>query len=588
MLALISKWMSPLPNPFHKKQGTSQLARETLPRFLLFSLGNSSFVQLLVVCGIIFPLGGCGGASNGKITRYRVEGKPAPKRRQILRRQINSDPRTLNPMVSYGIPAENVLEDIFTGLTSLGPGGRVRPGIAKNWQISRNGETYTFHLRDNARWSNGKPVVASDFIYAWRREVDPITASDYSQMLTSIDNAKQILAGKVPPSDLGVDAPNPQTLVVHLLRPTPYFLTLLTNPYLYPVYPPALREWGNDWTKPHHLISDGAFMLEAYIPDQRITLVKNRFYWNASHVHLRKVIYYPVADSEDALKRYLDGKLDWTNTFPPKAKEKLERELGPQVVLSPYFGTAMLGINMHKPPFAHDRALRLSLSIALNRKILAKDSTADLGVPAYTLVPPLHDFKPPEPAWRRWPRNIRLAVAKKLYHEAGFSAKDPLVVTLTYPSAGPGLKNFMKTLRNMWREILGAKIKLHAVSWKILISDLQQKKLSLFWYTWFGDYADPYTFLQLLQKGSVLNYGQYDSDRYRNLIVKAESYTRDTNARYRLFKKACIVLNHDAPIVPLYYYVSPHLIKPYVKGWKTNAVDRHLSQYMIIMAHGTR
>ncbi len=503
---------------------------------------------------------------------------------QVLRREISADPRTLDPLLATDVVGFDVLEDLFEGLVTLDEGGNTVPGVAASWQTSADGKTWTFHLRENARWSNGQPVTADDFVYAWRREVNPATGSEYAQALGPIQNAMAIAEGSLPPERLGVEAPDAHTLIVHLRGPTPYLLALLTNCYLFPVYPPAVKQWGDSWTQPGHMISNGAFELSERIINGHITLVKNPYYRDASHVRLSEVIYYPISDEGAIVSQYLAGDLDFTDRFPASQKEWLQKSLGSQLVIAPYFGTGMFSYNLAKPPFQDNPKLRLALNIALDRKILSKYVQRGLGIPAYNIMPPLPGYEAEVPAWAKLSDDQRHALARKLYQEAGYSASHPLEAVLTYPSGGPAVRRYMEALAAMWQMNLGAKIQIYNVEWKVLLQSLQLKQPTFFWSAWIGDFPDPYTFMQLYEKGFGMNYGDYYNPKFDALVEQA-SATQDTAQRYKLFAQAGAILNEDAAYLPLYYLVSTHLIRPYVKGWQTNIMDRNLSQYMYILAH---
>jgi oligopeptide transport system substrate-binding protein len=503
---------------------------------------------------------------------------------QVLNHQIVADPSTLDPSLATGVPAAHVLDDLFEGLVTLSEDGNTIPGVAASWETTADGKTWTFHLRDNARWSNGQPVTANDFVYAWRRQVDPATGSEYAQALAPIQNAMEIAEGKVPPGRLGVDAADQHTLIVHLRGPTPYLLALLTNGYLYPIYQPAVKQWGDNWTQPAHMVSNGPFRLAERVINGHITLLKNPYYWDASHVRLSKVTFYPISDVNAATAQYLAGSLDITNAVNPSQKDWLERTLGDQVVFAPYFGTAMFGYNLTRPPFANNPKLRLALNIALDRDILVKYVQHGIGIPAYNLVPPLRGYDPPIPDWARLPDDQRHALARKLYREAGYSESHPLEVVLTYPSGGPEVRRFMEALAAMWQMNLGAKVQIYNVEWKVFLQSLQLKQPTFYWSGWIGDFPDPFTFMQLYLSGFGMNNGEYHNPRFDALVDQA-SNTQDTAQRYELFRQAGAILNQDAPFLPAYFYESAHLIKPYVKGWHSNIMDRNLSRYMYILAH---
>ena len=503
---------------------------------------------------------------------------------QVLNRHLSADPPTLDPSLATDVVSERVLDDLFEGLVTLGADGRTVPGVATSWDTSADGKTWTFHLRNAARWSDGQPVTANDFVYAWRRQVNPVTASQYAQALAPIENAMEIATGKMPVERLGVEASGPLTLLVHLHAPTSYLLALLTNPYLYPVYEPAVKQWGNAWTQPGHMISNGAFTLSERVINGHITLLKNPQYWDANKVRLARVNYNPVTDSNGAMDQYLAGSLDFTDSVSLTEKDWLQRTLGDQVVFAPYFGTAMFAYNLTKPPFANNPKLRLALNVALDRDVLVKYVDRGIGIPAYNMMPPLAGYDPSVPDWAALSPDARHALARKLYQEAGYSDSHPLETVLTYPSGGPETRRFMEALSAMWQMNLGAKVQIYNVEWKVFLQARQLKQPVLYWNAWIGDFPDPFTFMQLYQTGFDMNDGSYSNPKFDALVDHASSIN-DAAERFRLFHQADSILNEDAPLLPVNFYESGHLIKPYVKGWQSNIMDRNLSRYMYLLAH---
>ncbi len=527
-------------------------------------------------------LTGCGG--NGSlISAPQIEVGTALASQQVLDRQIGASPRTLDPSLATDVASQHVLDDLFEGLVTLNEAGDIVPGVAARWQRSADGLTWTFHLRDDARWSNGKPVTAQDFLYAWKRILDPTTASEYAQALGPIVNALAINAGKLPLDQLGAEAPDAHTLIVHLVIPTPYFLNLLTNMYLAPEYAPAIEQWGDGWTQPGHMISNGAFMLKSTVINGNIVAVKNPYYWDAKQVHLTRVTYHPSSGGS-VVSQYLGGTVDWTNGFPANDAKRLKKVLGAQVVQGPYFGTAKLGFNLGRAPFKGNRKLRLAMSMSIDRVVLAKYLNHGLVLPAYNLVPPLKGYDPAIPAWANLPDDQRHALARKLFHEAGYSKEHPLHVALTFAAGTASSRQFQEALTAMWRLNLGADVQINTMQWKVLLQSLQLRQLDLFWAAWIGDFPDPFTFLQLYTTGFPQNHSDYSNPKFDALIDKAQN-TVDPTKRYALFHQAEAILNHDVPYLPMYFYEATHLIKPYVKGWKSNVVDRNLSRYIYILEH---
>ena len=512
-----------------------------------------------------------------------VDVGPTLARTQILARTLDDEPRSLDPQLASDIPGQRIADDLFEGLTAVGIDGRPVPGVAASWQESADGLTWVFHLRAAARWSNGAPVTAGDFVYAWRREVDPRTGSQYAQGLAPIAGALAIASGDAPPDTLGVRALDAHTLRVRLAGPTPYLLDLLSQQYLYPVYAPVIRRYGEQWTQPAHMVCDGAFVLREHVIGSRITLQKNPLYWDAAHVHLQRVVYYVLPDRNVQAERFMAGQAQWTDSFAANQHDWLAAHLGAQVVNSPYFGTYMLGFNFQMPPFRDNRPLREALVLAIDREPLVH-AMRSMYQPAYTLMPPLPGYVQPVPAWARLSEQARHALARRLYREAGYSHTDPLRVDIVTSVQGADERHFYEAVAAEWRAILGADVHVDEEEFKVLIQDRELHKVALFHDAWIGDYPDPYTFMQIFYTGNGNNNGAY-SDPAFDRLIDAAGREADETARYRLFGAAERVLNEDAAYIPLYYYATRHLVKPYVRGWRSNIMDRNLSRYMYLLEH---
>ncbi len=524
------------------------------------------------------------GTPTSTVTSIRVGTRLAAD--QVVNRGLGAMPRSLDPSLSTDVPGQEVIDDLFEGLTILSVDGKVAPGVASSWEMSPDGKTWTFHLRPNARWSNGDPVTAADFVYAWHREVDPKTGAEYAEALAPIVNAIEIATGKAPVASLGVAAVDPLTLRVSLNAPTPYLLSLVADNYMQPLHRATVERYGESWTRPGHMVSDGAFELQGLVIGDRIELVKNPYYWDAAHVHLTRVTYYPLDNESSQLDRYLAGDIQYTDGFNPSQYHWLKARLGSQVMVGPYFGTVMLAYNFTSPPFAHDRDLRLALSMAIDRKILAEKLSQGLVEPAYQLTPPLPGYHPPIPAWASWSAARRHAEARRLYAAAGYSAAHPLHVELDYPTA-PSERDFFDALAAMWRINLGADVEPYNEEFRVLQQDNVLHKTKLFWSAWIGDFPDPFTFQQLFQTGFQQNYGAYSNPAFDALLDKATAQP-DVAARYRYFEQAQALLNEDAPYIAISFYSTSNLVKPYLKGVEQNIEGRNLSRYMYILEHEGR
>jgi len=504
---------------------------------------------------------------------------------QVLIRAVDAGGmRSIDPSISTDVPAAHVLDDLFEGLTRLDERGEPVPGVAASWETSVDGRTWTFHLRP-AQWSNGAPLRAGDFVYAWRRTVDPATASDYAQALAPVTNALAISTGQLPPSALGISAPDERTLRVTLNAPTPYLLSLLTKSYTYPQYEPAVRAHGDDWVRPGNIVSNGAFVLREYVIGGRVTLVRNPRYWDAAHVRLQQVVYLPL-DRAVQTARFFAGELMFTDSFSAEQTAWLRARLGSQVVSAPYLGNFVLGLNAQRPPFAGNRNLRMALTLGVDRETLVRYVRQGLYQPAWTPTPPLPGYQAPVPQWARLPEAERHALARRYYAAAGYSAQRPLRVALHYPTDSDNRRTY-EAVAAMWRANLGAEIDTYNEEFRVQLNERHLKKLSLFHYAWIGDYPDPYTFLQLFQTGFGYNDGGYSNPRYDALLTAAGNEA-DGARRLQLLAQAEAILDEDVACIPLYYYATRHLIKSYVRGWTSNIQDRNLSQYMYLLEHQGR
>jgi oligopeptide transport system substrate-binding protein len=509
---------------------------------------------------------------------------PGLAQNQVLARGLDDEPRAMDPLLTNDVPGQRIADDLFEGLTTLDVDGKAVPGVATSWDVSTDGKIWTFHLRPEARWSNGVPLSAGDFIYSWRREVDPKTGASYAQGLAPIENALQIASGQASTDQLGVEAVDAHTLRIHLVGPTPYLIDLLAQQYLYPVYEPAIRQYGEDWVRPEHMVCNGAFVLRERVIGSRITLEKNPNYWAAKQVRLQRVTYFVLPDRSDQTARYLAGELDWTDSFPANQRSWLKSKLGDQVVNSPYFAAYFLGMNFELAPFKNNPALRRALVLAVDREPMVRYMKQGMYEPAYTLMPPLPGYDLPVPDWSRLSDADRHALARRLYHEAGYSDAHPLRINLEVPFQGPDSRHLFEALVATWHGILGADVQLYEREFTVLAQERSLHKLPLFFDAWIGDYPDPYTFMQINYTANGNNFDGYANPRFDRLI-DAAGQESDNAQRYRLFEQAESLLNEDAAYIPLYYYATRHLAKPYLRGWRSSVMDRNLSRYMYLLEH---
>ncbi len=499
----------------------------------------------------------------------RVPARPAPS---VLRRAIGGEPESLDPAAARSEAALTVLRDLDEGLTAIGPDDRPRLAAADRVAVSADGLRYTFHLRRAARWSNGAPVLAADFVAAWRRLVDPATAAQYAGLLAPVVNARAIAAGRAPDSSLGVRATGPRTLVVTLAHPTPYLLSLVAHPATFPVDPRSLARHGSRFVRPGIMVSNGAYVLERWMFGSHLVAERNPYYWNAAATRIDRIEYYTSSDPAAQLRAFRAGDLDVTASIPPDADRWVAAHLPDRLRVSPELAVYYLGYNLLRPPFAHAAGLRRALAMVIDRERLVESVTGGGERPAYTFVPPdIPGYVPPLPAYARWPMRERIAHARALLDAAGY-ATQPLRVEIRYNTGGLN-DRIAVAVAAMWKRALGVDAVLHAEDYKVLVHDVNQARLTeVFRASWVADYEDPISFLGLLRSGSGIDPPRYASGAYDALLRRADA-ENDPVRRARLLARAEALMLHDQPVVPLFDYVAKHLVAAGVHGWRANALD---------------
>ena len=504
---------------------------------------------------------------------------------QVLRKGNGAEPQTLDPHKAEGVPSANILRDLYEGLITEAPDGSLVPGAAKQWDLSPSGTVYTFQLREEAKWSNGEPLTARDFVYGFRRSVDPATGSKYSQILSSILNAEDIIKGVKPVETLGVKALSRHRLEITLKAPTPYFLGLLTHSTTYPVYRPAVEKYGGKFARPGNLVSNGAYRLDQWIVQSHVTLERNPDYWNDSKTTIEKVTYYVIEDQSSELRRYRAGEIDWTETIPLGETAWIHQNLADELKVSPYLGTYYYGFNLTKPPFKDNRALRAALSMAIDREIITEKISGLGEIPAYGWVPPgVMNYTSQRFDFKSMERRQRLAEAKRLYRKAGYSENNPLHIELRY-NTSENHRKVAITVAAMWKKALGLRTELVNEEWKVFLKNRKQKQVTqVFRAGWIGDYNDAYTFAELMYSSHGINDVGYQNPHYDRLLAKA-SLEKQPEKRRLLLEEAERVLLSDHPIIPIYFYVSKSLVKPYVGGFVGNVMDHHYTKHFQILNH---
>lgn len=505
--------------------------------------------------------------------------------RQEIVRHIKDEPASLDPVKAVGLPEIQVLRDLFEGLTNQDATGNIVPGVAESWSSSDN-KTWIFTLRKNARWSDGKPVTAQDFVYSWQRLVDPQNSSPFAWFaaLSGLQNADAIVKGEMPAEKLGVSAPDSHHLKVTLARPVPWFPSLTANVALFPVPQSVITQHGNDWTRPGNLVGNGAYQLQDRVVNEKIVLTRNSHYWDDAHSVLTRVTFVPLNEESSATRRYRAGDIDITESFPKEMYSILKKNLPGQVYTPDQLGTYYYAFNTQKGPTA-DVRVRRALSWSIDRRIIAEKVLGTGEKPAWHFTPEVTTGFQPRPSFlQQHDQQALNAQAKALLATAGYGPGRPLRLKLLY-NTSENHQKIAVAVASMWKKNLGAEVTLQNQEWKTYIDSRNSGNFDVIRASWVGDYNEPSTFLSLLTRSHSGNIARFSNSEYDAVLAKASMETR-TEARNEDYNRAEQIIADEAPIAPIYQYTNGRLIKPWVKGYPvTNPEDVAYSRELWIEKH---
>ncbi|MGL4487724.1 MAG: peptide ABC transporter substrate-binding protein [Yersinia sp. (in: enterobacteria)] len=505
--------------------------------------------------------------------------------KQEIVRHIKDEPVSLDPVKAVGLIEAQVARDLFEGLVNQDAYGKIIPGVAISWQTTDN-QTYIFTLRKDAKWSNGQPVTAQDFVYSWRRLVDPQSLSPFAWFadLAGIENAQQIISGKMSPETLGVSAVNSHTLKIKLSKPVPYFPSLTANFSLFPVPQTVVDKYGNDWTKVGNLVGNGAFKLQDRVVNEKLVLVPNNDYWDHAHTVLTKVTFIPINQEANATKRYLAGDIDITESFPKNLYQKFLKDIPDQVYTPDQLGTYYYAFNTQRAP-TNDVRVRKALSYAIDRKIIAEKILGTGEKPAYHFTPDITaGYHSVANILQQQDQNELNAQARSLLHAAGYGPNKPLKLSLLYNTSDNNQKLAI-AIASMWKKTLGVDVKMVNQEWKTYIDSRNTGNFDVVRASWVGDYNEPSTFLSLLTSTHSGNIAKFSDDNYDYLLTEAGKQT-NPKALNDDYNRAEQIIAEQSPIAPIYQFTNGRLIKPWVKGYPiTNPEDVAYSQTMYIIKH---
>ncbi len=525
---------------------------------------KKGFAKSLLASALIATM-----AVSGAVAAEVPEGTKLHKEQKLIRNN-GAEPQSLDPHKIEGVPEANLARDQFEGLVNIDLNGEIRPGVAESWE-SDDYRVWRFNLRKDAKWSNGDPVTAEDFVYSWKRLVDPNTASPYASYLqyAHVENVDDIVNGKADPDTLGVRALDDHTFEITLSEPIPYIDKLVGHTSTVPVHRATVEEYGNQWTSPKNFVSNGAYKLKDWVVNERIVLERNDQYWDNDKTVIDEVTFLAIPSEVTDVNRYRSGEVDMTNNaIPVDLFSRLQRDIPDEVKISPSLCTYYYEINNEQAPF-DDARVRAAVKLALDRDIIANKVMGQGQTPAFGFTPPSTvDMEAIEPEWFQLTQKERNEKAKQLLADAGYGPDNPLSFTLLYNTSEAHRKVAIAAA-SILKQNAGIEVKLENQEWKTFLDSRHQGNYEVARAGWCADYNEPSSFLNIMLSTSSNNTSHYKSDEFDAAMRKSITAATEDD-RVKAYQEAERVLDEDSALVPIYYYVSPRLVKPYVGGYSVN------------------
>ncbi|WP_310619976.1 peptide ABC transporter substrate-binding protein [Flexibacterium corallicola] len=493
---------------------------------------------------------------------------------QVFTYRVLDEHSSVDPQIVEDVSGSELVRGLFEGLYNQDNNGNLVPGVALSHEVSEDKKTYTFKLRKEAKWSDGKPVTAGDFVYAWQRLADPKTASQYAWFveLMSLENASDIVNGKKEPSTLGVTALDDLTLEVKLTDALPYFALMTTHGSTFPTPKWAIEKHGKDWTKPENIVSNGAYVLKVHKPQEISTMVRNEKYWDNENTIINEVNAVIINDENVALTRYLAGELDRTE-IPAGQYPSLKKQYPNQTTVMPRLCSYYYYVNVSEggPEALKDVRVRKALSYALDRDVITERILQEGQMPAYTFTPEVTGgFTVPSIDYADMSQKERDAKAEELLAEAGYGKDNPLDLNLIY-NTDEGHKKVAIAATQMWKQKLGVKVTMNNMEWKTFLTERQNQNFDLGRAGWCGDYNEASTFLDTLRSTSGMNDSKYNSADYDKLLDAAKT-AEDAQP---LYTQAEELLAADMPIIPIYHYTEGYMFQTSLKNWPVKNAEQN-------------
>lgn len=506
-------------------------------------------------------------ASNAMAAGKQINGETLAETQEFTYRLLD-DIKSFDPQINTDVEGFGVIRQLFEGLMNEDSDGNIIPGAATGFDVSEDKLTYTFHLRD-AKWSNGDPVTADDFVYAWRRLVDPATASEYAwyMELMGVTNASAVVKGDMTPDQLGVRAVDDSTFEVTIENALPYFPAMTALSVAFPVPKEVIEAHGTDWTKPGNLVGNGAYTLSEYRSGEKVISLRNPNYWDNENTIIETVTALVINDENQALTRYQAGELDKTH-IPSGQYPRLAKELPEQAISAPYSCSYIYWFNMGDkgPEPLKDVRVRKALSYAINREIITDRILQGGQFQSYNLThQKTAGFELPEIDYASWTQEERETKARELLAEAGYNADNPLSLTLSYNSSETH-KKIAIGVAQFWKSTLGIDVTMQNAEWKVHTTNMQNGDFEIARYAWCGDYNEASTYLDLLTSYSGHNVSGFSDAEYDALMKESKTMAAP-NPNYT---KAEQILARDMPFAPIYQYTSAIMVQEDVRGWPVN------------------
>ncbi|WP_195926880.1 peptide ABC transporter substrate-binding protein [Sarcina ventriculi] len=507
---------------------------------------------------------GCGSTEN-TVSSGNVE--------QKIVYNIDANPKTIDPQLNSAVDGSKVIRNTFEGLMREIENGEVENGIAEGYEVSEDGLVYTFHIRDNAKWSDGEDVTAKDFEYAWKRALNPNTAAEYAYQLFYIKNGEAYNKGEASADDVGIKVVDNKTIEVTLESAVPYFVSLLAMPVYYPVRQDIIEENGDKWAlSPETYVSNGPFKMTEWSEKKSMTFIKNENYWDADNVKLETLVFRLIDDQTTTLSAFKNGELDIMEQPPTTEIQSLIDEGVAKVY--PYLGTYFYMVNVSGKGLSseavdalQDVRVRKALSLAIDRNLITEKVSMGGEIPATSYVPEGVKDTQGNTFHKDYSSvTTNIEEAKKLLEEAGYpNGQGFPTITFTYNTASNN-QMIAQAIQDMWKTNLGINVELKNEEWAVFQTTRNNFQYEICRHGWIGDYNDPMTFLDMWVTASGQNNAGYSNEEYDSLIAQAKS-EQDGEKRTELLRKAEDILMDDMAIIPIYYYTNIVCANDNVKGY---------------------